>query len=269
MRQLRLLNLLASNAKRAQGVRAQGNTIFLYGPIVGSELEAEWFGGVTPEAFIRELSAMTGPVALRINSPGGEVFAARAMAQHMREYGGEITAIVDGLCASAATFLAATAAKTVMAPGAMYMIHKAGTLGYGNADDMRSVADLLDKIDVAIAETYAAKTGKRAADFGPLMAAETWYSDAEAVAAGLADEVAGEAAKVENATRWDLSAYEHPPAAIAADADPVEPAPVEPAERDLTANPVRDPSEDTAAKATAENERRRRITAARLLETAA
>jgi ATP-dependent Clp protease protease subunit len=258
MRPTRLLNLLASNAKRGE-FRAQGNTIYLYAPIVGSELEAEYWGGVSPEAFIRELQAMTGPVTLRINSPGGEVFAARAMAQHVREYAGEITVIVDGLCASAATFLAATAAKTVMAPGSMYMIHKAATLGWGNADDMRSVADLLDKIDVAIMDTYARKTGRAATEFADLMAAETWLSDAEAVEIGLADEVSGDTAKATNtAGRWDLSAFERAPPL--ATVDP-EPAPI--------ANPVREVEQPSVDASADENEHRRRKHVVRMLHTTA
>jgi hypothetical protein len=42
------------------------------------------------------------------------------------------------------------------------------------------------------------------------MAAETWYTPDEAIAAGLADEQAPE--KVKAKVDWDLSAYEHAPA---------------------------------------------------------
>jgi ATP-dependent Clp protease protease subunit len=84
-----LLNLLASNAK-AGSFRAEGNTVYLYDVIVGSDLEAEFFGGVSAGTFINALKGMKGAFSLRINSPGGDVMAARAITQAMREYDGEI-----------------------------------------------------------------------------------------------------------------------------------------------------------------------------------
>ncbi len=209
-----LLNLYKANAKRGE-FRAQANTLFVYDVIVGSDADAEWFGGVSPEAFTRALRAMTGPVSVRINSPGGDVFAGRAMAQAMREYPGEITAHVDGVAASAASLLAVTPARCIMAPGSMLMIHQAWTIGLGNAGDFRQTADLLAKIDVTIADDYAAKSGRTAQEFAALMAAETWFTPAEAIAMGLADEIAADpraaAPEAGVEARWDLSAYSHAP----------------------------------------------------------
>ena len=209
-----LLNLYKANARRGQ-FRAEANTLFVYDVIVGSDSDAEWFGGVSPEAFTRALRAMTGPVSVRINSPGGDVFAGRAMAQAMREYPGEITAHVDGVAASAASLLAVTPARCVMAPGSMLMIHQAWTIGLGNAGDFRQTADLLAKIDLTIADDYAAKSGRPAEDFSSLMAAETWFTPAEAIAMGLADEIAADpraaAPEAGVEARWDLSAYARPP----------------------------------------------------------
>jgi ATP-dependent Clp protease protease subunit len=211
----KLLNLLARNAKKGE-FRAesgdQGNTIYVYDVIVASDEDAMWFGGVSAESFVKALRGMAGDVQLRINSPGGDVFGAKAMAQAMRDYSGKITAHVDGYAASAASHLVTNAAKAVMAPGSMLMIHKAWTIDIGNADDFTKTADLLNKIDATIAADYAAsaeRRGKDASDFVALMAAETWFTPEEAIAVGLADEQAeaGPKAKVD----WDLSAYEHAP----------------------------------------------------------
>lgn len=279
MRSTKLLNLLASNAKRGE-FRAEGNTIYLYDVIVGSDFEAEWFGGVSPQSFLRQLKEMSGTVHLRINSPGGEVFAARAIAQAMREYDGEIVAHVDGVAASAASLIAVSASRVVMGPGTFLMIHEAWTCLCGNSGELRTVADLLDKIDGTIAETYAAKSGKPAEDFVALMKAETWFTPAEAVEIGLADEVVEDGAKPSNRATWDLSAYDHAPAA--------EPPPAEDpsrcnacgvpegdahedgcnaAERAReaaeAANRVRDPEQDPAAeRAAAQAADRRRLVAA-------
>ena len=89
------------------------------------------------------------------------------------------------------------------------MIHKAWTIAGGNSDDFLGTADLLDKVDGSIAEAYAAKAGGDAARFAPMMTAETWFTAAEAVAAGLADEVAPDKPKALGA--WDLSAFASAP----------------------------------------------------------
>jgi ATP-dependent protease ClpP protease subunit len=208
----KLRALLASNAKRGS-FRAEGNTIYVYDMIVSDDFEAEWMGGVSPAAFIEKLSGLSGDVAVRINSPGGDVMGAVAMCQAMREYAGTITVHVDGWAASAASVLAVAAPKVVMAPGSFMMIHKAWTIGIGNSDDMLATAELLEKVDGSIAESYAAKAGGDAAPFLELMAKETWFTAAEAVEARLADEVAGDKPKAMG--RWDLSAF--------AAAPPVEP----------------------------------------------
>lgn len=212
--------LFRANARRGQfRAEAATNTIYVYDVIVGSAADAEWFGGVDPETFARALAGMSGPVSIRINSPGGDVFAGRAMAQAMRERG-DVTAHVDGLAASAASLLAVTASRCVMAPGALMMIHQAWTGVGGNADDLESMAALLRKIDVTLAADYAAKAGGDPAAWAERMAAETWFSADEALELGLADEVAenvaGPTGARQAAALWDLAAYSRAPGAPAA-----------------------------------------------------
>lgn len=185
-------------------------TIYLYDAIVSSDMEAEWFGGVAPKAFIGELHAIDAPVInLRINSPGGSVFAARAMEQAMREHKSKIIVHVDGYSASAASFLMMAADEIVMAPGAMVMIHNAWTGIWGNANDLRKEADLLDKIDGTLVDTYAERSKQDKDTIAEWMAAETWMTADEAVANGFADRKADSKAKAQ--TKWDLSAYANAP----------------------------------------------------------
>lgn len=187
--------------------------IFLYAPIVSSEQEAEWWDGVAPESFVKAVRAVDpeATIHLRVNSPGGAVFAARAMEQALREHKGQVIGYVDGIAASAATFiLAGGCDRVVMASGAMFMIHKAWTISWGNANDLRKESELLDKIDGTLAETYASKTGKELALISDWMAAETWFTASEAKEHGFADEVSDSGAK---ASAWNLSAYSNAPAA--------------------------------------------------------
>lgn len=183
--------------------------IYLYDAIVNDEMEAEYFGGVAAGSFVRALNAISAPVInLRINSPGGSVFAARAMEQALREHPSKVVAHIDGLAASAASFLMMAADEIVMAPGALVMIHKGWTLSMGNADDMRSSADLLDKIDGTLVATYAARSKQTPETILQWMADETWFTAQEAIDNGLADSIA-EGKKV--AAKWDTSAYGNAP----------------------------------------------------------
>lgn len=215
----RLNKLYADNRKAAARkfeVVAKADSsevdIFLYDHIVSSEEEAEWWGGVAPESFVKAVYAVdpSHTINLRVNSPGGSVFAARAMEQALRAHKGKVVVHIDGLAASAATFVSMAGDEIVMAKGAMFMIHKAWTGMWGNAEDLRKEADLLDKIDGTLAETYAEKTGKDVAAISEWMAAETWFTAQEALEAGFATSIAEAEAK---AIAWDLSAYDNAPKA--------------------------------------------------------
>lgn len=229
------LRMRLANKGRGE-FKAEANTLWLYDVIASDDDEANWFGGVSPNAFISALAAIDGPVTLRINSPGGSVFGAQAMVAAMREHPHAITARVDSLAASAASVIMAEAAQAVIAPGAMVMIHKAWGLTVGNSDDMLATAELLDKIDGQIAAAYARKAGDDE-DWQGLMAAETWFTAEEAVAIGLADRIA-EGNTQRPAARWDLSAFAAAPEA---------------------ANPAPEPTEPAADPAAQERERRRML----------
>ena len=220
------IRMRMANKDKGAGIKAEGDVIWLYDAIASNRDEAYWFGGVAPEDFIEALASTSGPVTLRVNSPGGSVFGAQAMVAAMRSHGQPITARSDALAASAASVIAAECATCVMVPGSMMMIHKAWGVAIGNADDMRSYVDLLEKIDGQIAAAYARRSKGDEEEYMGLMAAETWFTAEEAVAAGLADLVADENLQ-RPAARWDLSAYAKAPALPAPEAEPeAEPAPV-------------------------------------------
>lgn len=238
MRPNRLLQLLADN-RQAPGRRFEvvnkaeddSAEIFIYDAIVSSDLEANWWGGVSAQAFVKALRDITaGTIHLRINSPGGDVFAARAIETALREHKAKVIVHVDGVAASAATFIAMAGDEIVMSAGAMFMIHKAWTVAWGNADDLAKTMDLLNKIDGTLVNTYAKRTGQGDARIAEWMAAETWFTADEAVQYGFADSVASADDGQEPAAqaRWNLNAFlarvsrpeaSDPPADPAADDD--------------------------------------------------
>lgn len=190
--------------------QADSATIFLYGVI-------DQYFGVSAEAIAKELDALRGKaVTLRINSPGGDVFDGRAMYAAIRQHG-NVTAQIDGLAASAATYVAMAAKSISMVDGGFMMIHNAWTMAFGNKNDFIELADLLDKFDQSIVNDYIKKTGKSAQEITAMMDAETWMSAQEALDMGFIDTVFDGAVADQNQTAsnsWDLSAFDNAPKAL-------------------------------------------------------
>jgi len=174
--------------------------------------EDPWFGGgISAKQFAEDLQAIdTEEIHLRINSPGGDVFQGLAMLNTIRRHPAKVTAYVDGLAASAASFLIMGADEVVMSRGAEMMVHDASGMAIGNAETMRELADLLTKQSDNIASVYASKAGGGTAKWRKAMEAETWYTDSEAVDAGLADRVdSGKTVADKAKARFDLSVYNY------------------------------------------------------------
>ena len=188
-------------------------TMRLYDPI--DSWGGEW--GVSAKEFTAVLDKVKDAeeIRLHINSPGGEVFEAVAIMNALRAHPARVVAIVDGIAASSASFIAASADETVVGRNTELMIHDAWGLTMGNAADMRSMADLLDHLSDNIASVYAEKAGGDVAEWRAHMLAETWYSADEAVEARLANRVdRPDAEPVEDAEKiaaaFDLSAFTYP-----------------------------------------------------------
>lgn len=212
----KLLQLLGDNARAEQsksGIRcdASGEVAEVY---VYDVIDSYW--GASAKALVEALAAAGAKdVALHINSPGGDVFEARAMVSAVRAHqakGHSVTAYIDGLAASAATYLALSGDQVHMAEGGMFMVHNSWTLAWGNKTELRATANLLEKIDGTITADYARKTGATAEQIAAWMEAETWFTAAEAKTAGFVDSVI-EPPKAPDAkaARWNLAAYPNAP----------------------------------------------------------
>jgi ATP-dependent Clp endopeptidase proteolytic subunit ClpP len=166
------------------------------------------FMAVSAQSFITDLANLdcAADVEMHLNSPGGDVFDGIAIYNALKQRQGQVSVVVDGLAASAASFIAQAASpgQLSMAPHSQMMIHDAFGMAIGNASDMQEMASLLDKASDNIAGIYADRTGKPADYWREQMRNETWLSDQEAVAAGLADKIHGQEAP---SSDWDLSVF--------------------------------------------------------------
>lgn len=149
--------------------------------------------GIDAKQFIAEFRAIAAPtVKLFINSPGGSVFDALAMFNAMRMSGKTIEVHVLGVAASAASYIAMVGDKVVMPENTFMFLHNPINGVYGNAEDMRDMADVLDKIGASLTATYAKRWNGEAEALAAVLAAETYLSAAECLQYGLCDEVTPE-----------------------------------------------------------------------------
>lgn len=214
----RLLQLIRDNVGRqSAAIRSETRndqvTIFLYDVI-------DPYFGVSAADFTAVLGPLAGrPVQLRINSPGGDVFEARAIAVAIAQHG-DVHAHIDGVAASAATYIATACKDVQIADGAFFMIHNAWTFAYGNKADLLKTAGLLDKVDQSIISDFVKKTGKTADEVAAWMTAETWFTAQEALDFGFVDSIfdlktieqTDGAAKAKGT--WNLKAYANTPQAL-------------------------------------------------------
>jgi len=183
--------------------------IYIYGEIGDS-----WWGDSTSaNDFIKLLSGVKSKtIELHLNSPGGSIFDGIAIYNALKDHSATVEVIVDALAASAASFIAQAGDVVKMTAAATMMIHDGSTGAYGDAAYLRETADILDKLSNTVAGIYAARAGEDAAFWRALMVQEVWYNAEEAVAAGLADEIAGDTddeALQDAENKWDLSIFNH------------------------------------------------------------
>ena len=164
--------------------------------VIYDEIGKSWWGEdtVSAKSFLDELNALgdVDAITLRINSPGGDVFDGVAIHNAIKNHKATVTAHIDGLAASAASFIAMAANKIVMPANSFMLIHGASGLSFGNADDMRAVADDLDRIDKSLTATYVARSKSTPAKVKALMKEDRLMDAAEAKEWGFTDEVTKE-----------------------------------------------------------------------------
>ena len=165
--------------------------LLLYGEIS----DVTWWGDeVTPKQFAEDLAAIGGKdLTVRVNSPGGDVFAAQAIYNQLKLYSGRVTMRIDGIAASAATIITCAGDTVIMPANALYMIHnpKSALFGYYDAKEMSKYAETLDTVRDTILAVYSKRVGDNLTDeqLQQKMDAETWMTAKEAQEYGFVDEI--------------------------------------------------------------------------------
>lgn len=259
--QRRLQNLRAARAAAPAAARPEARNWYRIVDLVDAPdtaaiylYEEIGYWGVTAQDFVRDLMGLrVSNIIVHVNSPGGDVFDGLAIFHALRDHPATVEVRIDGLAASAASFIAMAGDTIVCQRNAQMMIHDASGICIGNAADMQEMVDLLDRCSDNIADIYAQRAGGTVEQWRTAMKAETWYTGLEAVAAGLADSTADPGEETGEGTAvvpgedddvdelmnrsWDLSIFTYAgrakapgPRAVAEQEAPAEPVETTPAQ---------------------------------------
>lgn len=195
--------------------KADEAEISIFGDIGG------WWGETDVASFKTDWDAIKNKksITVLVNSPGGDVFDGIAIYNIIASEREKVDVEVIGLAASAASIVALAGATLAMDDGSHFMIHNASGVVWGTGDDMRDMADTLDKISASLIDIYEANSDLSRKEIQAAMDAETWYSADEAVEAGFATATVGNG---EIAARFDLARYRyaHVPSEMLENAEP-------------------------------------------------
>ena len=187
-KQLKFWNMMKNDEEKSA-------ELILYGSI-GSD---EYWDDISDKAFKQDIENLgdVENITLHINSPGGSVFSAVAIANTLKNHKAKITANIDGLAASAATIITSACDTVRMPKNALFMVHNPITFAYGNNQDMQKTLEMLNKVKNSIIETYLNKAKTDKETLSELMDNETWMSAEEAKEYGFVDEILNESVEKE------------------------------------------------------------------------
>ncbi len=193
---------------RMQAKEDQTADIYIYDEIGG------W--GISARRFTEDLISLgnLSHINLHIHSPGGEVFDGIAIYNQLKNHSATITVYIDGLAASMASVIAMVGDTVIMPKNAMMMIHKPWGVSWGDANDMREYADLLDKLENVLIPAYVAKTGKTTEEITAMLEQETWLDGDECVEHGFADKVIEPVKAMASLTSKRIEEFSSMPSAI-------------------------------------------------------
>lgn len=188
--------------------------------------------GVRFADFAKDVKALgeLDSLQVSINSPGGEVFDGLAIYNFLRNHPATVLVRIEGIAASMASVIAMAGDEIRIPENALMMVHNPWGVTIGDSDEMRKMADVLDKLRASLVSAYRQKTGLSDEEITALLDEETWMSGREAVEKGFADTLTDEVALAASVRSFDMRAFAKMPAIPenSATAETTDPAPVEP-----------------------------------------
>ncbi len=185
--------------------------------LIYDHIGKDWFSndGVGAKDFAEALKAIPADreIKVLINSPGGNVWDGLAIYHQLQARRDKVTTRVDGVAASIASIIAMAGKETQVPKNALMMIHDPTGIEMGTAEDMRKMADALDKHKDVLAGIYQAKSGLPMTQIARMMSDETWMTGSEAMGHKLCDTLLDEVS-ISAVSTFDFSRFRRVPKAL-------------------------------------------------------
>ena len=184
---------LKNNFYQLTNVNEDSAELFIYGDITSYK----WYeDDVCAYDMEKELESLGGKnLKVRINSYGGEVAQGLAIYNLLKTYEGEVTTLCDGFACSSASVIFMAGRNRVMPKSSLLMIHNAWTYAAGDANELRKIAEQIEKITQPSIEVYKSVSNLNEERIKQMMDDETWITADEALSYGFATEIVEDSPK--------------------------------------------------------------------------
>lgn len=131
------------------------------------------------------------PIILHVNSYGGSVFHGMAGMDAIlaTRKDLDVITIVDGCCASAATFLTVVGSQRYINPNAYMLIHQVSSFMWGKFEEFKDEMQNLERLMHAIKSVYLQYTRIPEPMLEDMLKHDLWFTAKECKEYGLVDEI--------------------------------------------------------------------------------
>ena len=128
-------------------------------------------------------------IYLHIQSYGGSIFAGMAGMDEIIKSVVPVHTMIDGCCASAATFLSVCGKKRFINRHAYMLIHQLSSFMWGKYEEFKDEMQNLDKIMVMIKQVYKEYTQIPMSKLDEILKHDLWFDADQCKEYGLVDEI--------------------------------------------------------------------------------
>lgn len=171
-----------------RAVKKKGNKAEI---LILGDIGSSWWASVNTQQIRKELADFDDveEINLRIDSPGGSVFAGIGLYSYLKDHKAKKKVYIDGMCASIATVIAMAGDEIYMNNASQFMIHNPWTIAVGEAKELRHDAEVLEGLKDSIISAYMTKTNLTKEELVKAMDKTTYYNAKDALAAGFITEI--------------------------------------------------------------------------------
>jgi ATP-dependent protease ClpP protease subunit len=129
------------------------------------------------------------PIWLHIHSYGGDLFGGFSTADQLKLIASPIYAVVEGVCASAATLIAMSCKKRYILPNSFMLIHQLSTLMWGTHEQFKDEMVLQQKAMERLIKFYIDHSKMSEAELKEMLKRDYWMEAEDAVSKGFVDAI--------------------------------------------------------------------------------